>query len=65
MFLSNINFVDEAIHMRCNTFFHYVGSKTGLPSRRYSYGGQAIRDARNDVNFRRAAYMYLIVLILK
>ena len=53
MFLSNINFVDEAIHMRCNNFFNYVVSKTGL-----------LRDARNDVNFTRVAYMYLIVLIL-
>jgi hypothetical protein len=75
MFLSNIDFVDEslsvtasgddrAIHMRCNNFFNYVVSKTGLPSRRYSYGGQAIRDAHNYVHFTRAAHIVVIVLIL-
>ncbi len=53
MFLGRIDFVDEAINMRCNNLFNYAVSKTGL-----------LRDARNDVNFKHAAYMYLKVLIL-
>jgi hypothetical protein len=53
MFLSRLDFVDEAIHMRCNNLFNYLVSKSGL-----------LRDARKDVSFKFAAGRYLIVLIL-
>jgi len=48
MILSKTDLVDEAIHIRCNSLFIHVVSKTGLPSRRYSYGGQAICNAHHD-----------------
>lgn len=51
--VQNIDFVDEAIHMRCNNFFNFVVSETGL-----------FCDACNHVNFACVACMYVQSMIL-